>query len=71
MDRAKVEGEIADVMAEADPGQEVVEVSERDHGEERNVDGVIKHQRRPGDQPREVPESAQGEVLPAARQRIG
>src|SRR4030081_3782706 len=41
VDRSDGRREIGDVVAEGDPGQEVVEVAERDHGEEGDIDGVV------------------------------
>ena len=58
-------------MAKRDPGEEVVEVAEGDHGEERNVDRVVEHQGGARDQAREIAEAAEGEVLAAAGKGIG
>jgi hypothetical protein len=59
------------VVAKGDPGEEIVEVAEGDHGEERDVDRVVEDQGGARDQPREVTEPAKGEVLAAAGEGIG
>ena len=54
------------MMAGRDPGQKVVEVTNRDDREERDIDGVVEDQGCAGDQPPEVAEPSQGEILTAA-----
>src|SRR2546423_7296109 len=71
MDWSDGRGEIRDVMAKRDPGEEIVEVAEGDYGEERDIDRVVEDQGGARHQPREVTEPAQGEVLAAAGERIG
>src|SRR5713101_1926274 len=71
MDRAQGDVEIRDVVAEGEPGKEVVEIPERDDGEERDIDRVVEHQGGARHQPREVTQSAEGEVLAPSRQGIG
>ena len=63
--------EVGDVVAERDPGQEVVEVAERDHGEERDVDGVIENEGGAGHQPGDVAQSPEREILAATGERVG
>src|SRR2546421_6200629 len=70
MDWSDSRGEIRDVMAKRDPGEEIVEIAEGDHGEERDIDRVVEDQGGARDQPREVTEPAEGEVLTAAGEGI-
>ena len=54
------------MVAGRDPGQKVVEVANRDDREERDVDGVVEDQGGARDQPPQVAEPSQGEILAAA-----
>ena len=71
MNRTQGHREIRDVVAERDPGEEVVEIAEGDDGKERDIDGVVEHQGGAGHKPREIAQASQCEVLAAAGEGIG
>src|SRR5437879_13299026 len=71
MDWPDGRGEIRDVTAKRDPGEEIVEIPESDHREERDIDRVVEDQGGARHQPREVTEPAEGEVLATAGEGIG
>ena len=59
------------MVAGGDPGQKVVEVAERNDGEERDIDGVVEDQCGSGDQTPQVAQPSQREILTAAGQWVG
>ena len=71
VDGAQVQGEVDHVVARSQVWNEEVEVAEGYDREERDVDGVVEHQRRAGHQSPEVSQSPQCEVLPPTGQRVG